>query len=218
MYISPVFSCWVTYENSRSLNDVQKLWIMGLLVDNPSLYLGEICQKVHHAFNIEVSTSTICRLIYKHGFTRKKIQQIASQRSSEYRAEFLASALMFSADKFVWIDESGCDKRDQIRKLGYALQGEHPVYNRFHRGQRISVIAAMFTVGVISTEIIKGTVDGGNKFTEFVQGKLIPEMMPFDGNQLQYLITVQFIISRKLKQHISRLNFLCTICLLTVQT
>ena len=40
---------------------------------------------------------------------------------------------MFSADKFVWIDKSGCDKRDQIRKLGYALQGERPVYNRlFH--------------------------------------------------------------------------------------
>ena len=38
----------------------------------------------------------------------------------------------------------------------------------------------MSTVGLISTEIIKGTVDGG-KFTEFVQGKLIPEMIPFDG-------------------------------------
>ena len=74
-----VNNCTPTYKNSRSLNDEQELWIMGLLVDNPSLYLGEICQKVHHAFNIEVSASTICRLIHKHGFTRKKIQQIAFQ-------------------------------------------------------------------------------------------------------------------------------------------
>ena len=99
-----VNNCTPAHKNSRSLNDEQELWIMGLLVDNPSLYLGEICQKVHHAFNIEVSASTICRLIHKHGFNRQKIQQIAFQRSSEYRAEFLALVLMFSADKFVWID------------------------------------------------------------------------------------------------------------------
>ena len=55
-----VNNCTPTYENRRSLNDEQELWIMGLLVNNPSLYLGEICQKVHHAFNIEVSASTIC--------------------------------------------------------------------------------------------------------------------------------------------------------------
>ena len=46
--------------------------------------------------------------------------------------------------------------------------------------------------------IIKGTVDGG-KFTEFVQEKLIPDfLMEKIPNQLQYLITVQFIMSRKL--------------------
>ena len=38
----------------------------------------------------------------------------------------------------------------------------------------------MSTEDVVCTEITKRTVDG-NKFTEFVQGKLIPEMMPFDG-------------------------------------
>ena len=168
-------------ENKNILNDRQELWIMGLLVDNPSLYLGELCQKVYHMFDIEVSPLTICRLIHRHGFTRKQIQQVACQRSSEHRAEFMAAVLMFSADKFIWIDETGCDKRNQIRNLGYALQGERPMYHRLlHRGQRISVIAALSTEGVVSTEITKGTVDG-NKFTEFVEGKSIPEMMPFDG-------------------------------------
>lgn len=154
---------------------------MGLLVDNPNLYLHEICQKVYHMFNIEVSPSTICRLIYRDGFTRKKIQQIAKQRSTEHRAQFMAAVVMFSAEKFVWVDESECDRRDQIQKFGYALQGERPVfYHLLYRGQRISVIAALLTEGVVCTEITKGTV-GGNEFTEFVQGKLIPEMMPFDG-------------------------------------
>ena len=36
----------------------------------------------------------------------------------------MAAVVMFSAEKFVWVDESGCDRRDQIRKFGYALQGK----------------------------------------------------------------------------------------------
>ena len=93
----------------------------------------------------------------------------------------MAAVVVFSAEKFVWVDKSGCDRRDQNRKFGYALQGERPVFHRLlYRGQRISVIAALSTEGVVCTEIMKGTVDG-NKFTKFVQGKLIPEMMPFDG-------------------------------------
>ena len=152
---------------------------MGIIVDNPCLYLGELCQKVNQVLHVTASPST---LIYRHGFTRKKLQQIAYQRSSEYRAAFMAAVLMFSSDKFVWIDETGCDRRDHVRNLGYALQGERPVCHRvLHRGQRISIITALTTEGVIANEIIKGTVDGA-KFTNFVQGKLIPEMMPFDGD------------------------------------
>ena len=82
---------------------------MGLLVDNPSLYLGELCQKVYHMFDIEVSPSIICRLIHWHGFTQKQIQQVTCQRPSEHRAEFMAVVLIFSTDKFIWIDETVCD-------------------------------------------------------------------------------------------------------------
>ena len=111
-------------EHNRLFNDKQELRFMGLLVDNPNLYLHEIHRKVYHMFNIEVSPSTICQLIYRNGFTQKKIQQIAKQRSTEHRAEFMAAVVMFSVEKFVWVDESGCDRRDQIRKFGYALQGD----------------------------------------------------------------------------------------------
>ena len=91
-----VDNCTSMIAHNRLFNNEQELWIMGLLADTASLYLGEIFQKVYHMFNIEVSPSTICRLIHRHGFTRKKIQQIAKQRSTEYRAEFMAAVVMFS--------------------------------------------------------------------------------------------------------------------------
>ena len=71
----------------------------------------------------------------------------------------------FSPDKFVWVDETGCNKKDQIRRCGYALRGEYPVYHRFlHCGQRISAIIALSADGEIVFELTKGTVDGNNFF------------------------------------------------------
>ena len=95
------------------------------------LYLNEICQKVFDVSNIMVSAPTVCRIIHRHGFTRKKIQQIALQRRIQYRGEFMAEVQLYKKEQFVWIDETGCDKRDNIRKFGYAMRGERPVYHRF---------------------------------------------------------------------------------------
>lgn len=102
----------------------------------------------------------------------------------------MAEVQMFEAEKFVWVDETGCDRRDNVRKLGYALRGERPVYHRWlHRGRRISAIAALATDGVVALELTKGTVDG-TKFVDFVQGKLIPEMLPFDGENPRSILVL----------------------------
>ena len=168
--------------NTRMLSQYDELLVIGLLLENPSLYLGEICHEVEHVTGICVTPSTICSIIHRHGFTRKKIQQVALQRSSEHRGDFMAEMQFFTTDQLVWLDETGCDKRDHIRKMGYAMKGDRPVYHRIlHRGQRISAIAAMCSDGVIALELEGGTYNG-DKFVEFITGTLIPEMFQFDGS------------------------------------
>ena len=168
-------------EETRVLTGQQELLILGLVLDNPSLYIAEIVQKILELTGIQVSASTICRIIHRNGFTRKKIQQIAMQRSTDYRGQLMAEVQYHRTDQFVWIDETESDRRDHIRKSGYALRGERPVYHRIlHRGQRISAIAAVASDGVVAVELMKGSVKGG-KFVDFVRGSLIPEMLPFDG-------------------------------------
>ena len=128
-----------------------------------------------------VDGSTVCRLLHRNGFTRKKIVQAAKQRCIEYRARFMADIFAYSKDMFFFIDETGSDRRDQIRRFGYALQGEAPVYHRLlARGQRISAIAAISCDGLLEYELVTGTVNGG-VFLEFVRGSLIPQVLPFDG-------------------------------------
>ena len=85
----------------------------------------------------------------------------------------MAEVQWFSPDKFVWVDETGSNKKDQVRRCGYVLRGEYPVYHRFlHRGQRISAIAALSADGVIALELTKGTVDG-SKFVDFIRSILV---------------------------------------------
>ena len=139
---------------------------------------------------VQVSPPTICQIIHRNGLTRKKVQEIALQRLSVCRGDFMAEVQWFSPDKFVWVDETGSNKKDQVRRCGYVLRGEYPVYHRFlHHGQRISAIAALSADGVIALELTKGTVDG-SKFVDFIRGKLIGEMQPFDGENTRSILVL----------------------------
>ena len=99
--------------------------------------------------------------------------------------DFMAEVAFYRQEQFVWIDESGCDKRDNTRKFGYSIRGERPVYHCFlHRGKRVSIIATLCTEGMVAIELISGAVNA-EKFFDFVRGMLIPNMLPFNG---QYLL------------------------------
>ena len=48
---------------------------------------------------------------------------IALQRSEQKRIEYMAEMSLFNPDMFIWIDETGSDRRKSVRKYGYALRG-----------------------------------------------------------------------------------------------
>ena len=120
----------------------------------------------------------------------KKLQQIALQRSVEYRGQFLAEVQFYDVRQFVWVDETGSDDRNRRRKFGYSLRGEPPVcHHLLHRGRRISAIVAMSTDGVVTYDLVHGSVNG-EKFIQFLQGKLVPEMLPYDGENPRSILVM----------------------------
>ena len=174
--------------DSQKLDEHHELYILGLVAENPGVTLREICSKIEEATNVSVSGPTVCRVLRRSNFTRKKIVQVAKQRSTDFRASFMAHALQFPRRFFVWVDETGSDGRDQIRKFGYALRGEPPVYHRFLvRGTRISAVTAMCTEGVVDYHLTTGTVNS-HSFFDFVRGQLIPNMQPFPGDRSVLII------------------------------
>ena len=46
----------------RILNDADEIYIVGLVLENHSMYLQEICQEVYHVTGRQVSSPTMCRL------------------------------------------------------------------------------------------------------------------------------------------------------------
>lgn len=165
----------------RKLDDQMELFVIGLILENPCLYLSEICEMVERVSSVKISGSTVCRILKRHGFTRKRVRQVALQRSHSLRGSFIAQALLYRRDLFVWLDETGCDRRNYMRKFGYAVRGDTPTYHRLlTRGQRISAIAAISCDGLVAVELKRGTVDSEFMY-DFIRGTLIPRMHTFDG-------------------------------------
>ena len=174
--------------HTRKLDEHHELLIIAIVMENPCVYLRELCQRIEDATNVRVSGSTVCRILRKNGYTRKKIQQVARQRSVEYRAAFVAHVLQYDPEYFVWVNETGSDAKNHIRKFGYALRGQTPIYHRFvARGKRISAIAAISCKGLVGVELTTGSVNSG-RFLEFVQDTLIPEIQPFDGSRRRSIV------------------------------
>jgi hypothetical protein len=91
----------------------------------------------------------------------------------------MAHVLQYPRDFFVWVDETGTDRRDQLRKFGYALRGYPAVCKRLLvRGTRVSAIVGMASSGILAYELSTGSTDS-LKFVDFIRSKLIPSMQPF---------------------------------------
>ena len=163
-------------KEQRKMDDHHELYIVGLILANPTMQLSELCSKVQEISGTEVSVSTLCRLLARYGFSRKRIQRVASLRNDDLRGKFMADVVSFNRDMLVWIDESGCNNKDCLRTYGHSIRGERAVSRHLLvRGRRISVIAAMSSKGILDIELTTGTVNG-EIFCDFVRGTLIPQM------------------------------------------
>ena len=167
--------------HSRRLDVHQEVLILSMIMECPTMYLHELCREVDKVSQVTVSEATVCRVLRRNGLTRKKVRQVALQRSLVERGLFMALVLAFPREMFVFVDESGSDRRNDIRKFGYSPRGERTeCYHFLSRGKRVSAIVALSCTGIIGIDFTCGSVDG-DMFCDVVRGILIPSMKPFDG-------------------------------------
>ncbi len=78
----------------------------------------------------QASITTICRFLRSCSFSRTKIRNIALQRNEDQRAKYVAEVTLYTPNMFVFVDETGSDRRDGMRRFGYALRGKRCVSTR----------------------------------------------------------------------------------------
>lgn len=166
---------------SRKIVEPIQFFILHLLMRRPGVYLREIRREVMANFQLELTESALCKFIKRMKFTRQRLTTYAMQRDDHLRQQFSEDVSLYRVHNLIFIDETGTDKTDAVRRVGYSLRG-NPVKAQklLVRGKHISVITAISIRGVEAIKINRGSVDG-DVFYDFVCEELIPKVMPFDG-------------------------------------
>ena len=178
------------YGSIPLFGDFEQLTLLRLILQNTGIYLSEIQEKLQEEFGVVVSAPTICRTLKLMGCSRRVIRHVALQRSDALRAQFMSKISVYEPDMIIWIDESGCDRRNSFRKFAYTLRGIPPQDCRLLiRGTRYSAITAATVKGVHDVQLVEGSVDG-NKFEEFVRSSLLPVLQPFNASNPNSVIVM----------------------------
>lgn len=166
----------------RKLSEPEELILLQLFLRNPGIFLREVQEQLCSVTGKWVNCSTVCRTAKRLGLTRQKIKKVAMQQSDILRAQYMAEIEAFDADMLVFIDETGCDKRNSIRQFGYGIRGITPVaHHLLSYSKRISGIGIMSTRGIEDVYLVERSVNG-DVFLQFIQRSLLNIIQPFDGN------------------------------------
>ena len=164
----------------RKLTSPAQVLVLNLVIEKPGIYLREIQAELMHMLLLDVNVSTICKFLHA-GFTYQKLCMVALQRDAFLRQKFVVDVSEYETEMLIFLDETGADRRNCIRRRGYSMRG---IPLRKHsllvRGERVSGIAIMSINGILDVSVNKGTTNG-DVFHDFVQKFLLPLLQPFDG-------------------------------------
>lgn len=166
----------------RKLTTPLQLTVLHLVLERPGIYLREIHSELFELAGADISYSQICRFLSDMGFSRQKIKYTALQRDQRLRFLYKNDVSVYHPDMLIFLDESGFDRRDGMRKYGYSLRGRPPISHKLMaRGKHLSLMAFMSTTGILDCKITDDGVDG-DAIYNFVERHLLPHLMPFDGH------------------------------------
>ena len=100
------------HNHAKKLTPDDEFLILQLVIDTSGIQLHGIQTELAHSTGSCTNTSTICRFLYKSGFTRKKLQTVALQCSEESKQMLVQEIAVYNRDMFVFVDETGSDRRD----------------------------------------------------------------------------------------------------------
>ena len=154
--------------------------LRGHLLEEPGLYLEEMALILWDEFKVQVTTYSISRALKSIRWSKKTIRRIAKGRNADLRDMYWHNTSHIRSWQFIFVDESGCDKRIGFRRTGWAPLGVTPVQVvRFQREKRYQILPAYTQDGILLARVFQGTTNAAI-FEEFIE-QLLPSCSPFPG-------------------------------------
>ena len=159
------------HENTnKKLSSSDEMTILQMILGCPSMYLHEIQTSLLQLTGTKHSNHL--QILTPSGIFPKKIKTYSS--TEDLKRQFLSDISLFEPHMFIFVDETGSDKRSTLHKFGYSFKGMHALAEKpLIRGQRYSAIAAMCIDGIIDVQITTGSVNG-DTFCDFIKRYLQP--------------------------------------------
>ena len=107
-------------KSAREITRVVQFFLLEVVLTNPGIYFHEIHLKIQKEFYLTVACSTICRFLHGAGFTQHQSLKVqAIHQNEELRLYYCTDVSLYHN---VFIDDSGCDQRNLIRKERYGIR------------------------------------------------------------------------------------------------
>jgi transposase len=154
----------------RILTLADTTYICSLLDQKPTLYLDEIQDYLYRQRHVTVSLSTLTRTLRRIDMTNKAISRHAIERNQTLRAAYMNYIGHIITDplQLMFTDESSIDRRTMVRQKGWTKAGSRCVQRQhFVRGNRYSVLPVLTLDGILTYDIIQGSVTS-DRFLAFL--------------------------------------------------
>ena len=155
----------------RVLSPGDLKFIVALLNHRHCLYLDEIQKQLCNERGTSVSVTTLLSTLRRLHYSRKGVSSRALERDDLLRSAFMNRIAdeVTNPDMLMFIDEAARNKRTSARTRGWSLVGKQCIQRRpFGRGQRFSILPILTLDGIITYDIIPGSVTS-QRFLQFLR-------------------------------------------------
>ena len=138
--------------------------------------------------SVQVSQSTISRLLKRQRWSKKEVRRISLTQSREARRRYREEISRFPADDLVFLDESIFNEKTGWRHMAYAPIGHEARYSAsVRRGKTWSILAAMTLEGWLDCTGIKEGYYNRESLYSWLKESLSPRVWEADSDYSRQL-------------------------------
>ena len=160
-----------THGQKRILSQGDLRFIVALLNCKHCIYLDEIQTQLGNERGKLISIPTLVRTLRRLHYSHKGVSACALERDDLLCSAYMNNIadIVTNPDMLMFVDEAARNKKSSARMKGWSLVGERCVERRcFGRGQRFSILPILTLDGIITYDIVPGSVTS-ERFLQFLR-------------------------------------------------